>query len=74
MLNEFKLRSGFKQYFGSTIYDYITRLRMEVARKLIVQESKNMYEVGIEVGFKHQASFTNAFKKYYGILPSEVRV
>lgn len=74
MLNEFKLRTGFKQYFGSTIYDYITRLRMEVARGLIVQERKNMYEVGVEVGFKHQASFTNAFKKYYGILPSEVRV
>lgn len=74
LLNEFKLRSGFKQYFGSTIYDYVTRLRMEEARKLIVEEKKNMYEIGVGVGFKHQASFTNAFKKYYGVLPSEVRL
>lgn len=73
LLNEFKLRNGFKKYFGSTIYDYITRLRMENAKRMIIEERKNMYEVGIHVGFKHQASFTNAFKKYYGILPSDIR-
>ncbi|SES11603.1 helix-turn-helix transcriptional regulator [Pedobacter rhizosphaerae] len=74
LLNEFKLRTGFKKYFGTTIYDFVTRLRMEEAKRLILEEGKNMYEVGINVGFKHQASFTNAFKKYYGILPSDVRV
>jgi len=73
-LNEFKLRSGFKKYYGTTIYDYITGLRMKEAKKLIVEDKRNMYEVGVLVGFKHQASFTHAFKKYYGILPSEVRV
>lgn len=73
LLNEFKLRSGFKKYFGTTIYDYVTRLRMEEARKLIVKEKRNMYEVGVMVGFKHQASFTKSFKKYYGITPSDVK-
>ncbi len=72
LLNEFKLRSGFKRYFGTTIYNFITRLRMEEAKRLILEEGRNMYEVGILVGFKHQASFTHAFKKYYGILPSEI--
>ena len=74
LLNEFKLRNGFKKYFGTTIYDYITRLRMETAKRMIIEEQKNMYEVGAYVGFKYQASFTNAFKKYYGILPSDIRV
>ncbi|RLJ75065.1 helix-turn-helix transcriptional regulator [Pedobacter alluvionis] len=74
LLNEFKLRTGFKKYFGSTIYDFVTRLRMEEAKRLILEEGKNMYEVGVNIGFKHQASFTNAFKKYYGILPSDVRL
>lgn len=72
-LNEFKLRSGFKKYYGTTIYDFITGLRMKQARKLIVEQRKNMYEVGTMIGFKHQGSFTHAFKKYYGILPSEVK-
>ncbi|MVZ60657.1 helix-turn-helix transcriptional regulator [Sphingobacterium humi] len=72
LLNEFKLRTGFKKYFGTTIYHFITRLRMEEAKRLILDEGKNMYEVGTLVGFKHQASFTHAFKRYYGILPSEI--
>ena len=38
----------------------------------ILNENKNMYEVSTIVGFKHQASFTHAFKKYYGLLPSEI--
>ncbi|WP_185218046.1 helix-turn-helix transcriptional regulator [Sphingobacterium mizutaii] len=71
-LNEFKLRNGFKRYFGMTIYNFITRLRMEEAKRILLEEQKNMYEVGTLVGFKHQASFTHAFKKYYGILPSEI--
>ncbi|RAV28326.1 helix-turn-helix domain-containing protein [Sinomicrobium soli] len=74
-INESKLRTGFKRYFGTTIYDFITRLRMVEARRLIVEERKNnMYEVATSVGFKHQASFTNAFKRYYGFPPSGVRV
>ena len=73
-LNQLKLKSGFKEYFGCTIYSYVTRLRMEEARRLILNEGKNMYEVGLQVGFKHQASFTHAFKKYYGILPSEIKI
>ena len=72
LLNEFKLRNGFKRYFGTTIYNFITRLRMEEAKRLILDEEKNMYEIATLVGLKHQASFTHAFKKYYGILPSDI--
>ncbi|WDF69649.1 AraC family transcriptional regulator [Sphingobacterium oryzagri] len=75
LLNESKLRTGFKKYFGTTIYDFITRKRMVEARRLIVEEKRgNMYEIGNLVGFKHQASFTNAFKRYYGMPPSEVKL
>lgn len=75
LISESKMRTGFKKYFGTTIYDFVTRLRMVEARRLIVEEKKNnMYEVGTMVGFKHQASFTNAFKRYYGLPPSEVKL
>lgn len=75
LINESKMRTGFKKYFGTTIYDFITRIRMVEARRLITEEKKNnMYEVGTMVGFKHQASFTNAFKRYYGLPPSEVKI
>ncbi len=71
-LNEFKLRRGFKEYFGTTVYDYITRLRMEHARKLLVEERMTIAEVSNEVGFSHQNNFSIAFKKYFGLPPSDL--
>ena len=73
-LNEFKLKQGFKAYYGTTVYGYVTRLRMETARRMILQENKSIGEVAHAVGFKHQAHLTDAFKKYYGILPSQAKI
>ena len=73
MLNEFKLKRGFKEYFGTTIYGYVTRLRMEEARRLIIEEKKTVGQVSAAVGFNHQSHFSDAFKRYFGILPSEIR-
>ncbi|GAA4341752.1 hypothetical protein GCM10023149_54250 [Mucilaginibacter gynuensis] len=72
-LNEFKLKRGFKAYYGITIYGYVTRLKMEKARHLIIDQKKTIREVTYEVGFKHQSHLSEAFKKYFGILPSEIR-
>ncbi|WP_316789166.1 AraC family transcriptional regulator [Pedobacter frigoris] len=73
MLNEFKLKRGFKEYFGTTIYGYVTRLRMEEARRLILEEKKTVGQVAAAVGFNHQSHLTDAFKRYFGILPSEIK-
>lgn len=72
-LNEFKLKRAFKEYFGTTIYGYVTRLRMEEARRLILDEKKSVGQVAAAVGFNHQSHLTDAFKRYFGILPSEIR-
>ncbi|WP_437921306.1 helix-turn-helix transcriptional regulator [Sphingobacterium sp. LRF_L2] len=72
-LNEFKLRRGFKEYFGITVYDYITRLRMEKARHLLLKEHMPISEVSNSVGFSHQNNFSIAFKKYFGLPPSELK-
>ncbi|MBE8719975.1 helix-turn-helix transcriptional regulator [Sphingobacterium pedocola] len=72
-LNEFKLRRGFKEYFGITVYDFITRLRMEKARKLLLEEQMTISEVTALVGFSHQNNFSIAFKKYFGLPPSELK-
>ncbi|WP_285008424.1 helix-turn-helix transcriptional regulator [Pedobacter faecalis] len=72
-LNEFKLKRGFKEYYGTTIYGYVTRLRMEEARRLMVSEKKNVGQVSAAVGFNHPSHFTDAFKRYFGLLPSEMK-
>lgn len=72
MLNESKLRKGFKEYFATTIYDYVTRLRMELAKNLLLEERKTIYEVTMLTGFRHQTNFSIAFKKYFGMSPSDI--
>lgn len=72
-LNESKLRRGFKEYFATTIHDYTVRLRMEYARKLLLEEKRSILETAELTGFNHQNNFSSAFKKYFGISPSEIR-
>lgn len=72
-LNEFKLRRGFKEYFGITVYDFITRLRMERAKTLLLEEELSISEISHLVGFSHQNNFSIAFKKYFGVPPSELK-
>lgn len=72
-LNESKLRRDFKEYFGVTIHNYIIRVRMEYARKLLLDEKKSIFEAAALTGFSHQNNFSNAFKKYFGISPSDIR-
>jgi AraC-like DNA-binding protein len=72
-LNESKLRKGFKEYFATTIHEYTVRLRMEYARRLLIEERKSINEAAEITGFTHQNNFSSAFKKYFGIPPSDIR-
>lgn len=72
-INESKLRRAFKEYFGTTIHDYTVRIKMEYARKLLLEERKTILEVSGLTGFNHQNNFSSAFKKYFGISPSDIR-
>jgi len=76
-LNEFKLKRGFKQIFGTTVYGLVLRERMNKARELLLagdtQRSISIADIAESVGYQHATHFTAAFKKYFGELPSEIR-
>ncbi len=72
-MNESKLRREFKEYFATTIHDYVVRLRMEYARKLLLEQKRTIHETAELTGFNHQNNFSSAFKKYFGIPPSDIR-
>ncbi|WP_179957746.1 helix-turn-helix domain-containing protein [Exilibacterium tricleocarpae] len=72
-LNRRKLAQGFKQIFHSTVYGYCIRLRMEEARRLLVDKGICVTEVAFEVGYQDPSSFTKAFKQYFNVLPKEFR-
>lgn len=71
-LNTSKLKQCFKKQYSTTIFKYITALRMEKAKELIKDEKLSVSEASYEVGYKNPQHFTVAFKKYYGFLPSSL--
>ncbi|WP_051286253.1 AraC family transcriptional regulator [Salinimicrobium terrae] len=71
-LNTSKLKQCFKKVYSTTIFKYITRLRMESAKTLIKDDKLSVSEAAYKVGYKNPQHFTVAFKKYYGILPSSL--
>lgn len=68
-LNDFKLKLGFRQIFGITVFGYIHRYRMETARQLLSDRRMNVREVAQTVGYANQSRFAAAFRKQFGINP-----
>lgn len=68
--NRYKLNRYFKQVYNEPVFTYLTKLRMEAAKQMLVNERKNVSQVAYEVGYKNPQHFTVAFKKHFGHLPS----
>lgn len=69
-LNQCKLKFGFKKLFGSSIYAYFQQERMKEARRLLGRHS--VTETAVQLGYSNISHFSAAFRKHFGILPSEV--
>lgn len=72
--NDCYLKKHFKQVFGTTVYGYLHKERMERSRELLLDGSKKISEVARLAGYKHASHFTSAFKKYFGYLPNKIRL
>jgi len=59
---------------GETVNTYITRKRIEkTAAILMRRKNASIGELALEYGFTSNASFTRAFKKFYGVSPTAFR-
>ena len=72
-INEYKLKKGFKELFGTTIFGYIHHSRMSLAKRLLLGTDKSAKEIAYETGYSSPQHFSNAFKKQFGITPNSVR-
>jgi len=72
-LNEFKLKKGFKELFGNTIYGYLLDYKLDKAKIDLVDNKKSISEIAFETGYSSQAHFSTAFKKKFGCSPSSIR-
>ncbi|AHF03936.1 AraC family transcriptional regulator [Marichromatium purpuratum 984] len=70
-LNQLKLKQGFKALFGTSIYALFQQHRMDRARQLLRQHS--VTETALMLGYSNISHFSAAFRKQFGVLPSETR-
>ncbi|WP_069478845.1 helix-turn-helix transcriptional regulator [Sulfurospirillum halorespirans] len=72
-INEFKLKQGFKELFGTTVYGLVHIKRLEKAKELLEKQEISVQEAALHVGYKSLSHFSKAFKERYGIFPSELK-
>jgi len=67
-----KLKMGFKQIYGDTVYGFLFDYKMDSARKLLDSGSYNVNEVGLKIGYSTGSHFIAAFKKKFGTTPKNI--
>lgn len=66
-----KLKEGFKQIYGDTVYSFLFDYKMNHARVLLESNLHNVNEVGLTVGYSTSSHFIAAFKKKFGTTPKK---
>ena len=72
-LSDFHFHRIFKALKGEAIGGYITRLRLEATARLLRYTALTIEEIAFNIGYETPASLSKAFKKQYGISPTEYR-
>lgn len=72
-LNDFKLKKGFKELFGATVFSYLNELKMEYGRQMLLESTCTIYEVAYILGYHDPYNFSKAFRKYFGYLPGKLK-
>ncbi|QED38353.1 AraC family transcriptional regulator [Antarcticibacterium arcticum] len=66
-----KLKEGFKQIYGDSVYSFLFDYKMEYARKLLDSGEYNVNEVGLKVGYSTASHFIASFRKKFGTTPKK---
>ncbi|MEM8507653.1 MAG: AraC family transcriptional regulator [Bacteroidota bacterium] len=71
--NECTLKKEFKNVFGTTVFGYIREINMERAKIMLLDQNLSVAHVADEVGYKYPQHFATAFKKKFGVSPSDLK-
>ena len=66
-----KLKEGFKQLYGDTVYGFLLDHKMTEAQRMLDSKNYNVNEVGLKLGYSTASHFIVAFKKKYGTTPKK---
>lgn len=72
-MNEFKLKNGFKELYGTTIFQYLKEERLKKAHVLVELTNYPFKDITDMVGFKSATHFSREFKARFGYGPRALR-
>ena len=72
-LSESRMRALFKSKVGLPPTQYIIRRKMKEAAKRLRNSYKRVTRIAMDLGFENNSYFVRAFKKVYGITPTQYR-
>ncbi|NLY46321.1 MAG: helix-turn-helix transcriptional regulator [Tissierella sp.] len=70
-ISSFYFSRIFKKYVGVNYIQYLTSIRMEKSKDLIIADKLQIKEIAVQVGYVDQNYFSRVFKKYTGESPTE---
>lgn len=71
--NTFKLKYGFKELYGTSVYRFLRNERLRKAKMLVQYGDRSFKSIAHMTGFKSVPHFSRTFKKQYGYTPTELR-
>lgn len=64
----------FKNHFGETFVEYVTKQRMELAKSLLLKSDHSITKIGCMVGYVERRYFSKVFHRFTGVTPTEYRI
>jgi AraC family transcriptional regulator len=62
-----------RAFLGESLWQYVKRIRLETGAKLLLYANEDINEIAYRVGYETPAAFSTAFKKAFGISPSQFK-
>ncbi len=72
-MSKFHFLREFKKTTGETPYQFVLKVRLSEAERLLIESNSKISDIAYELGFNDQSHFTNAFRKAKGISPQSFR-
>jgi AraC-like DNA-binding protein len=72
-LSESTLKRNFKLLYGTSIYEYYLRKKMQKARQLFTEKSIAVKEVAYMLGYEKVSNFIQMFKKHHNLSPGRLK-
>lgn len=70
-LNEYRLKEGFKNIYGKTVFQFLNDYRLDVARQMLDGGNAKVNDAAYHIGYTNPSHFIAAFKKKFGVTPKK---